>query len=1023
MTRSVTGFQAVSTVRPLAQALMRRLLWAYMGFALLIASISVPLEYRSLRQGLLDTLQSLAATFSPGIEAASWDFQTEVMASMARGIGTHPAVVSVEIFDRNGQKAAHWQATNAQVSTTLVVRHPLFYTNNAGTKVALGELVIASDDAQIWKQLRNRLVLGMLVGSALLMFLGFVLWLLVLRLAVRPLKRFLAQVDHLNADGSGRLIDPGTVRVTEIQSLHRAFNDLMAQVKASHVLIAEQNAGLERRVAERTMEAEQARQVAEEASRTKSAFLANMSHEIRTPMNAILGMLRLLHNTELSPRQLDYAGKAEGAAKSLLGLINDILDFSKMEAGKMVLDPQPFRLDRLLRDLAVILSANLGARAVEVLFDIDPTTPKVLVGDALRLQQVLINLSGNAVKFTEHGEVVIQIRVLARTGASATLRIAVRDTGIGISPDNQKHIFNAFSQAEASTTRRFGGTGLGLSISKRLVDLMGGELALDSEPGRGSTFFFTLNLPTLEHMPDELEPALPRQAEGLSVLVIDDNAMACELLTGMARSWGWQVDAASSGAQALAMAQARAQASLAPWQALVVDWQMPGMDGWETIARMRELYPAVKPIVIMVTTHGREMLVQRSVQEQASLHAFLVKPITASMLFDAVADARAGRGNLRTKPRAASSEKRLQGMRLLVVEDNPINQQVAQELLSEAGALVEVAGNGQLGVAAVAASGAQPFDLVLMDLQMPVMDGYAATHAIRHELGLTELPIIAMTANAMASDREAYLAAGMNDHVGKPFDLNQLISVVLHYARRGAVDGQLPAPLAEPPAKPPTKPPLPPPALHESLPAMDALDIEGAMARLGHKPALFGRIARTYLDQIATLPDELDALMQKGDRSGAGMLLHTLKGLSATVGASYMAAVAREAESSIKRVDAVEAHDTLRANVREAVAATARVLGPVALRMAESAVEKQPVQGEQAPKPDSAKLLEDLMQLQRLLQASDMRALALHGQLRSTLSPVAAVQWKALDEAVAAFDFARGALCCEALLSSLSATV
>jgi signal transduction histidine kinase/CheY-like chemotaxis protein len=687
MTRSVTRPQTSSAVRPLAQALMRRLLWAYMGFALLIATVSVPLEYRSLRQGLLGTLHSLAATFSPGIEAALWDFQTEVLASMARGIGTHPAVVSVDIVDKDGKQSAHWQAAAAQVSTTLVVRHPLFYTNKAGAKVSLGVLVIASDDAQIWTHLLDRLLVGMLVGSALLLFLGFVLWLLVLRLAVRPLKRFLAQVDHLNADGTGRLIDLGTARVTEIESLQKAFNNLMTQVNTSHVLIAEQNAGLELRVAARTMEAEQAQRVAEEASRTKSAFLANMSHEIRTPMNAILGMLRLMHNTELSPRQLDYAGKAEGAAKSLLGLINDILDFSKMEAGKMVLDPQPFRLDRLMRDLSVIVSANLGAKPVEVLFDIDPTTPKVLVGDSLRLQQVLINLSGNAVKFTAQGEVVIQIKVLASTGASTSLRFAVRDTGIGISPENQKHIFDGFSQAEASTTRRFGGTGLGLSISKRLVELMGGELALDSVPGRGSTFFFTLDLATADLMPDDLEPALPRVQESLSVLVIDDNAMACELLTGMAQSWGWQVDAASSGAQALTMAQARARASLTPYQLLIVDWQMPEMDGWETIARLRQLDPAAKPIILMVTTHGREMLVQRSVQEQASLHAFLVKPITASMLFDAVADARAGRGNLRTKPRAADSDKRLQGMRLLVVEDNKINQHGgATSLLSQEGA-------------------------------------------------------------------------------------------------------------------------------------------------------------------------------------------------------------------------------------------------------------------------------------------------------------------------------------------------
>ncbi|MFZ2308805.1 MAG: response regulator [Rhodoferax sp.] len=526
-----------------------------------------------------------------------------------------------------------------------------------------------------------------------------------------------------------------------------------------------------------------ATEAAQQASRSKSQFVANMSHEIRTPMNAILGMLKLLHNTDLTMRQLDYASKAEGAAKSLLGLLNDVLDFSKMEAGKMELDPQPFRIDKLLRDLSVILSANVGMKPIEVLFDVDPALPPVLVGDAMRLQQVLINLSGNAIKFTEQGEVVIQFKVLERTPQHTTLSIAVRDSGIGIAPENQAHIFDGFSQAEASTTRRFGGTGLGLSISKRLVQLMGGDLALDSALGRGSNFHFTITLDTADQIPGDPEPARQRTGGPLNMLVVDDNPTARDLLATMARSWSWQVDVAESGAQALALVEARKRDAQPAYDALLVDWQMPGMDGWETIARMRSMVSPA-PITIMVTAHGREMLSQRSAQEQACLNAFLVKPITASMLFDTVADARAGLGNLRTRPRAPGNKVgRLQGMRLLVVEDNLINQQVARELLRGEGAVVEIAANGQLGVAAVAAAN-PPFEVVLMDLQMPVMDGYAATQAIRTELGLTDLPIIAMTANAMASDRDACLQAGMDDHVGKPFNLPHLVDVLLRHTQR-----------------------------------------------------------------------------------------------------------------------------------------------------------------------------------------------------------------------------------------------
>ena len=545
-------------------------------------------------------------------------------------------------------------------------------------------------------------------------------------------------------------------------------------------------------------ELEQSLQVATDealaAAKAKSQFLANMSHEIRTPMNAILGMLKLMEDTDLSTTQLDYTSKAEGAAKSLLGLLNDILDFSKIDAGKMELDPQPFRVDKLLRDLAVILSASTGQKPVEVLFDLDPATPRMLVGDALRLQQVLINLSGNAIKFTPKGEVVVQIRLLEHTEAGYRLRFAVRDSGIGIALENQAHIFDGFSQAEASTTRRFGGTGLGLTISRRLVKLMGGELALDSALGKGSTFHFTITLPLAKSMAESVPVPDARHNAPLDVLIVDDNALARQLLSTMAKSWGWNAELAPSGEVALAHVKSRLDRGLPPYHAVIVDWEMPGMDGWQTLARIRQTVPDNPATIhVMVTFHGREQLALRTPQEQTALHAYLIKPITPSMLFDAVVDARAGKGNVRSSARVrAHKPKQLTGIRLLVVEDNVVNQQVAQGLLKAAGAQVELADNGQLGVQAVATA-TTPFDAVLMDIQMPVMDGYAATHAIRHELGLTDLPVIAMTANAMASDREACLAAGMTDHVGKPFDLPHLIHVLLTHTGRTAVSVKPPA--------------------------------------------------------------------------------------------------------------------------------------------------------------------------------------------------------------------------------------
>ena len=740
----------------------------------------------------------------------------------------------------------------------------------------------------------------------------------------------------------------------------------------------------------------QAQREAVAANEAKSEFLANMSHEIRTPMNAILGMLRLLHSTELSPRQLDYAAKTEAAAKSLLGLLNDILDFSKIEAGKMELDLQPFQLDQLLRDLSVILSANTGSKPVEVLYDIDPNTPDELIGDPMRLQQVLINLGGNAIKFTAQGNVVVQVRLLGQTPEHATLRIAVRDTGIGIAAEHQLHIFEGFSQAEASTTRRFGGTGLGLSICKRLVALMGGELRLESEPGRGSVFSFDITLPLVLPVTASDMPLAENSA--LHVLIVDDNAVARDLLGSMARACGWQADTAAHGEEALALVQARLAAVQPPYGAVFMDWQMPGMNGWDTISALQALGPeAAIPITIMVSAHGREMLSSRSAKEQAMLNGFLAKPVTASMLRDAVADARAGRNGLRVVQRKDTGKVgRLTGLRLLVVEDNPVNQQVARELLSAEGAHVQIAENGAVGVTAIANAQLQ-FDAVLMDLQMPVMDGYAATQAIRNDLGLDALPIIAMTANAMASDRAACLAVGMNDHVGKPFDVQHLVEVLLHYTKRSGT--RTPSPKEHVPSA-------------DTLPAQDAFDKNAALDRLGGHIDLYANVLRQFLESILTAPQELSQLFSAGDTSGAGRFLHTLKGLSATVGATHLSAVVSRAEASLKNAEAAFDPATLMNDFRTAVDATRRTVADALQSLArnpadEAATESGPL--------DMAQFQVDLALLRNQLARSDMHAVSVHNRIVTSYGSQLGDSLGELNSAMLALDFVAASAACEAL--------
>ncbi|AIB10645.1 histidine kinase [Azospirillum argentinense] len=682
----------------------------------------------------------------------------------------------------------------------------------------------------------------------------------------------------------------------------------------------------------------QAKSVAEAASRAKSEFLANMSHEIRTPMNAILGLVHLIQQTDLSSRQRDYAQKIRVSAQSLLGILNDILDFSKVEAGKLELERVEFRLDDLLQNLAVIVGAAAQDKDIEVLFSVGPEVPLDLVGDPLRLQQVLINLAGNAIKFTEAGEVVVSVRAVEVAEERTVLAFSIRDTGIGIDAEQKERLFQAFSQADSSTTRRYGGTGLGLAICTRLVALMGGVMDVASEPGQGSDFHFTAvfgnpafglaGLAGAGRMGAGRAGERPMRSRvvprGLSVLVVDDNLTAREVLGELVTSFGWKTSLCASGAEAIVELE-RATAAGQPYDIVLMDWKMPGMDGLETSRRIRDDGLVKAPVIIVVSAFGRERMGAGSGDEgleELGLGGALVKPVTASSLLDAVIDAY-GCGTRGDAPEATPLHacaahsagllrpqqlRPLFGQRLLLVEDNGISQEVAREILERAGARVTLAGNGYEAIACVEEAN-PPFDLVLMDVQMPEMDGFEATRRLRARPAGQGLPIIAMTASALPSDRQRCLDGGMDDHIAKPIDVDQLFSVVTRWLGQPA--GGLGAGglgVGGLGAGAPILPKPMPSAARAALPSeLPGIDVKDALHRLDGDVGLFRKFVTDFARTYDGVADGIAVALASGDLPRAKALGHELKSLAGNIGARTLSAAADAVQIAAFRGDGAAA--------------------------------------------------------------------------------------------------------------------